>query len=337
MSSLSQKANRILTMIPLIRSRPGIRIEEIAQGLGVPAHTVLSDLDAILMCGVPPYLPNDYVGVYVEKGAVRLSFADHFKRPVTLTHTEALALRLALECLPARTSRHATTLIQKLNRLLPKVLQRGVRRRFRLAVGPGTPVPRSGSKLQERIRTIEQAMAQRREIQVEYYTASRDTMTERPVRPYAIIEHQGQWYLVAFCKLRNRELPFRIDRIRSVRLTDESFVVPESFDIETYRRPEMYFPTDADINVEVRLMPEFANRLRGLKPEETASLFGGQPAIRKTRSLPDGSLVFTIAVTRPEWIVSWALQHGEAVEILSPPDVREKVKKVCDAVLEAYE
>ena len=333
MSSLGQKANRILTMIPLIRSRPGIRIEEIAQRLGVPPHTVLSDLDAILMCGVPPYLPNDYVGVYVENGAVRLSFADHFKRPVTLTHTEALALRLALECLPARTSRHAATLIRKLNRLLPKVLRRGVRRRFRLAAGPGAPARR----MQERIRAIEQAMAQRREIRVEYYTASRDTMTERPVRPYAIIEHQGQWYLVAFCKLRNRELPFRIDRIRTVRLTDELFSVPESFDIETYRRPEMYFPTDADINVEVRLMPEFANRLRGLKPEETAGLFGGQPAIRKTRSLPDGSLVFTIAVTRPEWIVSWALQHGEAVEILSPPDVRGKVKKVCDAVLAAYE
>ncbi len=329
MSSLGQKANRILTMIPLIRSRPGIKIEEIAQQLGVPAGTVLSDLDAILMCGVPPYLPNDYVGVYVENGAVRLSFADHFKRPVTLTHTEALALRLALECLPARTSHHAAKLIQKLNRLLPRAVQRGVRRRFRLAVGQ--------EALQQRIRIVEQAVAQRREMRIEYYTASRDTMTERTVRPYAIIEHQGQWYVIAFCSLRNKELPFRIDRIRSVKLTDETFTVPESFDIETYRRPEMYFPTEADISVDVRLMPEFANRLRGLKPKETASLFGGQPAIRKTRSLPDGSLVFTIAVTRPEWIVSWALQHGEAVEILSPPDVREKVRTACDAILAAYE
>ena len=337
MSSLRQKANRILTMIPLIRSRPGIRIEEIAQQLGVPPRTVLSDLDAVLMCGVPPYMPNDYVGVYVENNTVRLSFADHFKRPITLTPTEALALRLALECLPARASRHAAGLIRKLNRLAPRALHRGVRRRFRLVTGQGAPVPRGGSKLQERIRKVEQAVAQRREIRIQYYTASRDTMTERTVRPYAIIEHQGQWYLVGFCKLRSRELPFRVDRIRSVALADASFTVPESFDIETYRRPEMYFPTDADINVEVRLMPEFANRLRGLKPEETASLFGGQPAIRKTRSLPDGSLVFTIAVTRPEWIVSWALQHGEAVEILSPPDVREKVKTACDGILAAYE
>jgi proteasome accessory factor C len=329
MSSLSRKANRILTMIPLIRSRPGIRIEEIARQLGVPPKTILSDLDAILMCGVPPYLPNDYVGVYVENNTVRLSFADHFKRPVTLTHTEALALRLALECLPARTSSHASKLIRKLNRLLPRVLRRDVKRRFRLAVGQAA--------VRERMRTIERAVALRREIHIEYYTASRDTITERTVQPYAIIEHQGQWYLIAFCRMRHRELPFRIDRIRSAKLTGESFTVPESFDIETYRRPEMYFPTDADIDVEVRLMPEFADRVRGQRPEETASLFGGQPAIRRTRSLPDGSLVFTIAVTRPEWIVSWALQHGEAVEILSPPDVREKVRAACDGILAVYE
>jgi hypothetical protein len=136
---------------------------------------------------------------------------------------------------------------------------------------------------------------------------------------------------------RPRELPFRIDRIRWVKLTAERFTVPESFDIRKYGRAEMYFPTGAEVSVEVRALPEFASRLWSLRPEESANVFGGRPAIRRVRSEPDGSLTMSLAVSWPEWVVSWALQQGESVEILAPSDVRERVRKACDDLLRIYE
>jgi predicted DNA-binding transcriptional regulator YafY len=45
----------------------------------------------------------------------------------------------------------------------------------------------------------------------------------------------------------------------------------------------------------------------------------------------------TLAVSRPEWVIWWALQQGESVEILAPSDVRERVRKACDDLLRTYE
>jgi len=327
MSTLSEKANRILTLIPLVRRRPGISVAELARRLGVSPRTILSDLDTALMCGVPPYLPNDYIGVYVEKGQVRIDFADHFKRPITLTPAEALSLRLALEALPRRSGEHVQALRKKLEALLAARLGAAVEHRFALPAQPDA--------LQCRIADIERAVVEHREIRIEYYTASRDAMTERTVRPYAIVEHQGHWYLVGHCRLRDRELPFRIDRVKSVALTDRRFEVPASFDIERYRRPEMYFPPPGDLQVAVRFRSREALR-RAANAWDRASVFSGMPARRDVREKADGSVTVTLSVGRPEWIVFWALQHADEAEILRPAALRRRVVTVCDALLSLY-
>ncbi len=74
---------------------------------GCAPETILADLDAVLLCGVPPYLPNDYIGVVLEGDKIYLSFAEHFRRPVNLTFEETLSLNLALQAAPARPARPA--------------------------------------------------------------------------------------------------------------------------------------------------------------------------------------------------------------------------------------
>jgi proteasome accessory factor C len=329
MSTPAQKANRILTMIPIIRNRPGIKITELAKQLGVTERTIMTDLDSILMCGVPPYLPNDYIGVYVDPNqGVQVQFADQFTRPVSLTYMEALSLRLALENVPAVKGGGARRLAAKLDQLLPKSLRSG--KRFRT---PGPP----GSML-ARIQTLERATLERREADIEYYTASRDEMTRRVVRPYALIEHQGYWYVVAFCTMRKRELPFRVDRIKCARLMEERFEVPPDFDIAKYRRPAMYLPSEREVTVRVRVTPEAVGRFRFARTGGAASAGSeGMPSIKDLRHMKDGSAEIALSVSRPKWLISWALQHTDSVEILSPPELREEMRTACESLLDLYE
>src|SRR5512137_992144 len=100
MSDPKHRIQRILTLIPYLRDHPGVRLEELEEFCGAPAAEILGDLNRILLCGVPPYLPDDYIGVYVDDGKVDIRFAEHFKRPVRFTLPEALALKLAIESLP---------------------------------------------------------------------------------------------------------------------------------------------------------------------------------------------------------------------------------------------
>ena len=321
MSDPTDRLSRILTMIPYIQEHPGIRVRELADYLGASPETILADLDAVLLCGVPPYMPNDYIGVVIEGERIHLSFAGHFKRPINLTFEEALSLNLALGRLPltAEGRKAAATLRSKIRRSLP----RGVQRRWRAARKQlDAGALRRG--VQERVATLEKAIEERREAHIEYYTASRDEMTERDVRPYGIIEHNGAWYLVAYCLLRDRELPFRVDRIRRVELLDRTFEPPEDFDLERYRRAQMYFPTSRDLRVKLKIAPELA---RWVLDERPAG---------RVRKLPDGGLILHLSVSQPEWIVSWVMSHAGQAELLAPEALRRRVAAACRRALAAY-
>ena len=171
---------------------------------------------------------------------------------------------------------------------------------------------------------LEQAIEERREVRIEYYTASRDEMTERDMRPYGIIEHNGEWYVVAYCLFRDRELPFRVDRIRTLRLLKRTFEPPASFDIEKYRRPQMYFPTSRDLRVKLRIAPELARWVREDHP------------IGRMRRLADGSLILHLSVSQPQWIISWVMAHAGKVELLAPPALRGKTSSACRKALRRY-
>ena len=321
MSDLSGRLTRILTMIPYIQQHPGIHLKELADYLGCKPQEITADLEAVLLCGVPPYLPNDYVSVYIEGERIHLAFADHFQRPVNLTFEEALSLNLALSRLPlsSRSREAARTLRKKIATALPK----GARTAWRAArkqvqVGP------HHRDVQQRTDLLEQAIEDRREVRVSYYTASRDEMTERDLRPYGIIEHDGEWYLVAHCLLRDRELPFRVDRIRSIELLEKTFDVPKSFKLEKYRRAQMYFPTSRDLRVKLRIAPELARWVRDEQP------------LGKILTQSDGSLILHLSVSQPEWIISWVMSHAGKVELLAPQALRKKMIDACRQAVKKY-
>jgi proteasome accessory factor B len=51
---------------------------------------------------------------------------------------------------------------------------------------------------------------------------------------------------------------------------------------------------------------------------------------------PDGSVVLTLKVGRPEWLVGWLLQYGAHAEVLSPPSLRKHMRAACQQVLRHY-
>jgi hypothetical protein len=57
------EVQRILALVPWIVAHPGAPKDEIAQRFGITIDQLESDLDLVLMIGVPPYSPGDYLDV----------------------------------------------------------------------------------------------------------------------------------------------------------------------------------------------------------------------------------------------------------------------------------
>jgi proteasome accessory factor C len=314
MSTLARdRIRRCLAMIPLIRARPGIRIPELASIFGVRDEEIWADITEVLtLCGVPPYLPHNYLVFSIHGDQVSIRFAEHLSRPVHLTLQEALAIDLALRSVsggrPPVFADAAPRLRSKLRDLLGGVDRKALEA-FGRGVG-GTPPP---DLVTDTIRLLKEAMARNLRVRMEYYTASRDAVSERQVEPYGLVDHRGKWYVIGRDPLHDRELAFRVDRIRNaVLLAGEEYEVPDSFTAESYRRDEMWREGPEDIEVRVAFSAAAAPRAR-------------EDADKKDlRERPDGGVLRTYRVQRGRyrWLFTHVARFGREAEVVSPPDAR---------------
>src|SRR5262249_36578522 len=61
------------------------------------------------------------------------------------------------------------------------------------------------------------------------YRSTRSEVTERAFDPYGVVYHDGLWYTIGHCHLRQEQRLFRLDRILSVESLHETFPAPEDF------------------------------------------------------------------------------------------------------------
>lgn len=180
----------------------------LAERFEVSVRTIERDIAALQDAGVPIWAESGRTGGYVVDASATLG-------PAGFTLDEALAVLIGLGTLRNSPFRHAArTASQKV-----------------LAVMPGENAARATS-LASRIHFLESedsvpvptafAAALRADRVVRlHYQDSNGVESVRDVEPLGSIGKEGQWYLIAWCRLRDGVRAFRGDRMRGVEVTDE--------------------------------------------------------------------------------------------------------------------
>jgi len=65
------------------------------------------------------------------------------------------------------------------------------------------------------------------------YKSGQGVISEREIEPLAIYFEQGEWNLIAFCRLRNEHRNFLINRIHNLEETGKTFS-PNLFSLKSY-------------------------------------------------------------------------------------------------------
>lgn len=305
MNNVTRRVRRILTLIPYLRQRRKVSLAVASRELGCSRREILKDLDWVLMCGVPPYQPDDYIGVYVNKNEVEIAFAEGFERPVALSVSEALGVKILLETLAASgTDQLASTsrrLLEKIDSRLAGAGLVGAARRVKMR-----PPPAHVRKLLPQLR---RGIEERTVLEIDYYSASSDTLKARAVHPYGLVHHLDGHYLIAFCEARRAVLSFRVDRVRSLRALERSFSRPDSFDLGEFKKSKHFFPSGRGIEARVHFAREVAAQALETCP---ATEF---------KKHPDGSCTARIIVEKSSWFFHWMLRFGDRARILEPPSM----------------
>src|SRR5213595_3610780 len=176
-----------------------------------------------------------------------------------------------------------------------------------------------------RLAKLENAISKQRTVKFEYWSISRDEVSERTLNPYALLPDNGVWYVVGHDLDRDDIRTFRVSRIRGeikfATRRERDFRTPVEFDIEAYRgRPPWQV---GDIVGEARIEV----------PGETA--WWVQRAYGSTGRLEDG--VFVTEYSSLGQLASWVLkQDGRAVP-LEPDELRRDVAAALRRVRERHE
>ena len=316
----ADRLNRILGMIPFLLQHQGVPLQELAEEFQIKPADLLRDLDALSNCCYGPFGSAEVMDAYIEDDKVFLWTGEHFKRPLSFTPAELMALRTAVSMMLEHTDARETRVLAGAYRRIAEETEGFApdASAFKGRLGIEAPPGLSG----EVFSLLERGVHEGRKVLISYFTEQRGSVSERVISPYRMVCSDGQWYVVGQCEKAEGIRTFRADHVRAAELQGAHYEVPEDFKLEEHFTQGVYVETEEDNKIVVRYLPPAA---QWVMEEEN-------------RGRPDksGAVTLSYRTSSPRWLLQRVLSYGEAAEILEPPDVRESVAAYLSKLYETY-
>jgi proteasome accessory factor C len=310
MSNVSTRLVRLLNMVPYFQANPRITRAEAAAALGVTEKQLHSDLDQLWLCGLPGYSPGDLIDFEFSGDTIEVTFSAGMDHPLRLTSPEATGILVALRALldvPGMVDPEAArSAIAKIESAVGEVAG---------ALTTDEPAP-----VQSQAAAVRAAVRDGRALEIEYYSASHDTLSHRVVDPIRVVLVADHTYLEAWC--RSAE-DVRLFRIVDARVLDEPARPPE---------PAVQSGTDTSLFDADPALP--AATL--LVDRSAAWMFDYYP-LRVVRELPDGACEAAMTYASDEWMARFVLGFGAGVRVLAPQSLADRVREAAAKALAAYD
>jgi predicted DNA-binding transcriptional regulator YafY len=235
--------------------------------------------------------------------------------PMMFTEEETLALTLGLLVTRRLGMTEAAPAVEGALAKIDRVLPDQLRGRVQALQGAltFTPMRHTASPSDPAALMLVSTAAQRtRRVWMRY--RSGDEETQRTIDPYGIVHHQGRWYVVGWCHLRQDVRSFRLDRVLALEARDgETFVRPLDFDPAEYLLHSLAtIPYGWPIEVVLELSVEEARRRL---PPDTGTL---EPV--------KGGVLLRCQADNLDWMVRALISAGCGFRVLHPPELRTALR-----------
>ena len=293
-----ERTARLLDLVPYINTHQGIALKDLAAVFEVSNAQMVNDLTTLWMCGLPGYTPLELMDLDFESGYVNISNAPTLAKPRSVTFDEGVALILGLDLLRASIPTDRSDLLEKIDSLSARLSSIiNLNSTFSVIA----PINQGVSA------AVDEALASRSSLEIEYHSMYRDEITQRTIFPIEIIQVEGQHYLSSYCYSATDFRQFKLDRIQKAIVTQESKTIPED-------------ATDTQ---------RINSRLKVLKPtREIAERFSRQ-------DLKAGS-EFDFQTYSQQWLERSILSSGDGVALLTPPEIRASIAQMAQSMLDRY-
>lgn len=320
----SMRADRLVSLVLLLRQQGRMTAQELADELEVSTRTVLRDIEALSAAGVPVYADRGRHGGF--------SLLPGFRTELTgLTHEEALALFTAGSAHGEKAfglSASLASAMRKVVDALPAGQRVGLDHTVeRFLVEPEFDLLSRRAPTEDVpaavMGPVRQAVFHGRRLELQYVAPEREPRSHT-VDPLGLVTVRGRTYLLALKAGEDRT--YRLSRILTAVVLTEPAVRPDRVDLGRIwaERTARFLSTD-HLSVVVRV--------RSSRREE---LLVNTRAVRSEEQEIDGWVRLDVAFEDLRHAV-WALwQLGTAAEVITPDDLRDALRTRATDLLALY-
>lgn len=297
------KENRYFQMIYLLLEKGQMTAPELADYFEVSIRTIYRDIDILSSAGIPIYATQG------KGGGIAIQDSYVLKKSL-LSEQEQKQILMALQGIRVLEDEQINMLLSKLS----GVFQRQQGNWLEIDFSTWT---KSGAG-KHNFQLLQSAIWKSRIVSFSYYSGKGE-QTKRIIEPHKLVFKTSDWYLYGYCTLRKDFRFFKLTRIRDLKLQDAEFM---------RETPEHIFERSDEFEmktVQVTLLFDagMSHEVYEKFDEEVSEQADGSSLV--TTILPDNELLY-----------SYVLSCRERVEVLSPPYVRDNVRKRVRKMLEIY-
>ena len=315
------RADRLLSIVLLLQVHQRITAGELAERLEVSRRTIYRDMDVLSAAGIP---------VAADRGTGGGWFLlDTYRTNLTgLNPNEIQALFLPqpdrlLADLGLRQASEAA--LVKLLAALPAMYRRDaeyVRQRIHIDSAGGRHSDEDISFLP----TLQAAIWQERKLKLTYHLST-GPVVEPVLDPLGLVANGTVWYLVAVWQ--GKASVYRVSRVQDAQVIDEPCQRPEGFDLaEFWKQSSAQFLANlpryaATVRLAADLLPQ-VQQARCARVEQV-----GEPDA-------EGWVQVCVQFETEEEACRYAVGLGARMEVVGPPELRQRVVELAESVVALY-
>ncbi len=315
------KAQRLSKISYFMYKNPrGLCAGELAKLCGVSKRTAQRDLHDLEAIGIPIWEEETQPPRYgICEG--------YYVPPVRLTLDEAVSLYLAARLLARYADSfdpHITSALGKLATILPAPMAKHVH-----ATVAEVMTQNEDATFTRVNSTLAIAWSSERKVRITHRSLASDNFTEHILCPYFLepAAPGNATYVIGYTEDLGELRTFKVERIRSADLLEETFDTPESFDGPALLRScwgVMYGGKTE--RVVLRFTPQVSRRLK-----ETV----WHPS-QQVVDCKGGGCEMRLEIAHPEEMTYWIRGWGPQVEVLEPAWLREHMCEEAQQVSRVY-
>ncbi len=298
----TMKDNRLFRILYYILEKGKVTASELADKFEVSVRTIYRDIDSISSAGIPIY------ALQGKGGGIEIA-EDFVLSKSLLSENEKQQIMSALQGLDNTAIQHENELLTKLSALFKMKNTSWIEVDFNNW---------QNNKLYEKtFNDIKSAIISKNIVSFTYFS-SNEKETSRSVKPVRLLFKSQDWYLYAFCLLRNDFRYFKLSRIKNLETNTEKF--DDNFE-DVVLKKEM--PYENTVHIKVKFDRKAAFRVYDeLNGEITED--------------DEGNLYAEIEIPNDYNLFNYIFSFGDGAEVLEPKEIRMQIKEMINKMAEKY-